>query len=163
MAVTLVRSIFAQFGRFPAREIAPSFSAPAPFSSSREGVSMLHTCRGVLLAGTAALALMFAGARVARAQDAVIRGTIKSDRGESVAGANVVIEELRVGVVSNATGQFTLLIPGARERGQQVAVRVRGIGFKPSSKAVTLTPGEESIDLRLSDDGSLLEGGGVSG
>src|SRR3989441_1737798 len=163
MTVTLVRSIFAQFGRFPAREIAPSVSVPAPFSSSREGVSMLHTCRGVLLAGTAALALMFAGARVARAQDAVIRGTIKSDRGESVAGANVVIEELRVGVVSNATGQFTLLIPGARVRGQQVVVRVRGTGFKPSSKAVTLTPGEQSIDVTLAYDVNLLEAVVVTG
>src|SRR5438309_335458 len=105
MTVTLVRSIFAQFGRFPAREIAPSVSVPAQFSSSREGVPMLHTCRGVLLAGTAALALMFAGARVARAQDAVIRGTINSDRGDSVAGANLVIEELRVGVASNASGR----------------------------------------------------------
>src|SRR2546427_262949 len=163
MTVTLVRSIFAQFGRFPAREIAPSVSVPAQFSSSREGVPMLHTCRGVLLAGTAALALMFAGARVARAQDAVIRGTIKSDRGESVAGANVVIEELRVGVVSNATGQFTLLIPGARVRGQQVVVRVRGIGFKPSSKAVTLTPGEQSLDLTLAYDVNLLEAVVVTG
>src|SRR5437773_1294013 len=126
MTVTLVRSIFAQFGRFPAREIAPSVSVPAPFSSSREGVSMLHTCRGVLLAGTAALALMFAGARVARAQDAVIRGTIKSDRGESVAGANVVIEELRVGRVTHATGQFTLVTPGSRVRGAEVVVRARG-------------------------------------
>ena len=124
---------------------------------------MLHTCRGVLLAGTAALALMFAGARVARAQDAVIRGTIKSDRGESVAGANVVIEELRVGVVSNATGQFTLLIPGARVRGQQVVVRVRGIGFKPNSKAVTLTPGEQSIDVTLAYDVNLLEAVVVTG
>src|SRR3989475_395413 len=163
MTVTLVRSIFAQFGRFPAREIAPSVSVPAQFSSSREGVPMLHTCRRVLLAGTAALALMFAGARVARAQDAVIRGTIKSDRGESVAGANVVIEELRVGVVSNATGQFTLLIPGARVRGQQVVVRVRGIGFKPSSKAVTLTPGEQSIDVTLAYDVNLLEAVVVTG
>src|SRR3989440_716020 len=163
MTVTLVRSIFAQFGRFPAREIAPSVSVPAQFSSSREGVPMLQTCRGVLLAGTAALALMLAGARVARAQDAVIRGTIKSDRGESVAGANVVIEELRVGVVSNATGQFTLLIPGARVRGQQVVVRVRGIGFEPSSKAVTLTPGEQSIDLTLAYDVNLLEAVVVTG
>src|SRR5947209_3376643 len=163
MTVTLVRSIFAQFGRFPAREIAPSVSVPAPFSSSREGVSMLHTCRGVLLAGTAALALMFAGARVARAQDAVIRGTIKSDRGESVAGANVVIEELRVGVVSNATGQFTLLIPGARVRGQEVVVRAGGIGFKPNSKAITLTAGEQTLDLTLAYDVNLLEAVVVTG
>src|SRR5437870_12474301 len=106
MTVTLVRSIFAQFGRFPAREIAPSVSVPAPFSSSREGVSMLHTCRGVLLAGTAALALMFAGARVARAQDAVIRGTIKSDRGESVAGANVATKGRGAGACPIAPGRL---------------------------------------------------------
>src|ERR1041384_7093209 len=96
--------------------------------SSREDVTMPHNRRGLLFAGVAALALFVAGAKSAQAQDAVVRGTITSDRGEPIAGANVVIDELRLGVVSNATGQYSLSVPGARVRGQPVVVRVRAIG-----------------------------------
>src|SRR6266566_2476453 len=131
--------------------------------SSREDVTMPHNRRGLLFAGALALALFVAGAKSAQAQDAVVRGTITSDRGEPIAGANVVIDELRVGVVSIATGQYTLSVPGARVRGQPVVVRVRAIGFKPNSKAITLTPGEQVVDLTLGYDVNLLEAIVVTG
>jgi TonB-dependent SusC/RagA subfamily outer membrane receptor len=156
-------------GRFPFRETAREFfAAPIPFaaipfSSPREGVSMLQKCRGVFFAGTAALALLLAGPRTVQAQDAVIRGTVTSDRGEPVAGANVLVEELRIGVLTNGQGQYTVLVPGARVRGQQVVVRVRAIGFKPNSKAVTLTSGEQAVDLVLAYDVNLLEAIVVTG
>src|SRR5256885_11320462 len=124
--------------------------------SSREDGTMLHNRRGLLLAGVAAFALLFVGATAAQAQDAVVRGTITSDRGEPISSANVVIDELRLGVVTNATGQFTLTVPGARVRGQQVVIRVRAIGFKPNSKAITLTAGEQIVDLALGHDVNLL-------
>jgi len=124
---------------------------------------MLHNRRGLLFAGVAALALVVAGAKSAQAQDAVVRGTITSDRGEPIPGANVVIDELRLGVVSNATGQYSLSVPGARVRGQPVVVRVRAIGFKPNSKAITLTPGEQVVDLALGYDVNLLEAIVVTG
>ena len=124
---------------------------------------MLHNRRGLLFVTVAALALFLAGARTARAQDAVVRGTISSDRGEPIPGANVVIEELRVGVVTNATGAYTLSVPGARVRGQQVVLRVRAIGFKPNSKTLTLTPGEQAVDLALGYDVNLLEAIVVTG
>ncbi|HJS42890.1 MAG TPA: SusC/RagA family TonB-linked outer membrane protein [Gemmatimonadales bacterium] len=118
---------------------------------------MLQNCRGVFFAGTAALALLLAGPRTIQAQDAVIRGTITSDRGEPVVGANVLVEELRMGVLTNAQGQYTVLVPGARVRGQNVVLRVRAIGFKPNSQVVTLTSGEQAVDLVLSYDVNLLE------
>ena len=124
---------------------------------------MLQNRRGLLFAGVAALALVVAGAKTLRAQDAVVRGTITSDRGEPIPGANVVIDELRLGVVTNATGQYTLSVPGARVRGQPVVVRVRAIGFRPASKAITLTPGEQAVDLTLGYDVNLLEAIVVTG
>ena len=124
---------------------------------------MPHNRRGLLFAMVAALALLVAGASTAWAQDAVVRGTITSDRGEPIAGANVVVEELRIGVVTSATGQYTLNVPGARVRGQPVVVRVRAIGFKPNSKSITLTPGEQAVDLTLGYDVNLLEAIVVTG
>ncbi len=124
---------------------------------------MLQNCRGLLFAGAAGLALLLAGPRAIQAQDAVIRGTITSDRGEPIVGANVLVEELRMGVLTNAQGQYTVLVPGARVRGQRVVLRVRAIGFKPNSKAVTLTSGEQAVDLVLGYDVNLLEAIVVTG
>src|SRR6266576_2813188 len=164
MTVSLVsKNRPAFFGRFPVRETARLSCVATPIPVSREGVSMLQNCRGVFFAGTAVLALLVASPRAALAQDAVIRGTITSDRGEPVAGANVLVEELRMGVLTNATGQYTVLVPGARVRGQPVVLRVRAIGFKPNSKAITLTPGEQAVDLVLSYDVNLLEAVVVTG
>src|SRR6266550_3365560 len=131
--------------------------------SSREDVPMPHNRRGLLFAMVAALALLVAGASTAWAQDAVVRGTITSDRGEPIPGANVVVDELRLGVITSATGQYTLNVPGARVRGQPVVVRVRAIGFKPNSKAIALTPGEQAVDLALGYDVNLLEAIVVTG
>lgn len=127
---------------------------------------MVHNRRGLLFAGLAVgggvLALL-AAAPVARAQDAVVRGTISSDRGEPIPGANVVIDALRLGVVTNPTGQYALTVPGARVRGQQVVLSVRAIGFKPGSKTISLTPGEQAVDLALGYDVNLLEAVVVTG
>jgi TonB-linked SusC/RagA family outer membrane protein len=48
-------------------------------------------------------------------------------------------------------------------RGQQVVLRVRAIGFKPNSKSVTLTSGEQAVDLVLAYDVNLLEAIVVTG
>src|SRR5262249_14143161 len=79
-----------------------------PGPSSPEDAPMPENRRGRLCAGAVARGLLVAGAPTARAQDAVVRGTIPSDRGEPIPGANVLIDELRLGVVTNATGQYTL-------------------------------------------------------
>src|SRR5919204_2049333 len=146
MIVALARTISPAFAkRLLTREVAVcSCAQMSRVPRSWEDVPMLHYCRGVLFAGFAALAIAILGAATpatAQAQDAVLRGKVTSDRGEAVSGANVVVEELRLGVTTNATGDFTITVPAARVRGQQIVVRARGIGFKPGSKAVTLTPG----------------------
>src|SRR5262245_26707934 len=163
MAVTLTRPIRPVFSERIRSEFARRAFWFPRIPSSREDVPMLHNRRGLLFAGAVALAFLVAGAKTAYAQDAVVRGTITSDRGEPIPGANVLVDELRLGVVTNATGQYTLNIPGARVRGQQVIVRVRAIGFKPNSKAITLTPGEQAVDLALGYDVNLLEAIVVTG
>src|SRR5437879_4101390 len=165
MTVALVRATIPAFvKRLLVREVAPcSIVHTSRIPRPREDDSMVHNCRGVLFAGLAALALSVVGAGTARAQDAVIRGKVISDRGEPVSGANVVVEELRLGASTNATGEYLLVVPGARVRGQQVVVRARGIGFKPNSKAITLTPGEQTVDLTLPYDVNLLEAVVVTG
>src|SRR5213596_2302936 len=164
MAVTSFRLIrLANKERIRFSEFARRAVFPPQIPSSREDAPMLQHRRGLLFAGVLALALFVAGAKSAQAQDAVVRGTITSDRGEPIAGANVLIDELRLGVVTTATGKYTLNVPGARVRGQPVVLRVRAIGFKPNTKAITLTPGEQAVDLTLGYDVNLLEAIVVTG
>jgi TonB-linked SusC/RagA family outer membrane protein len=124
---------------------------------------MLHIRHGVFFTVAASVAVLSAGAREARAQDAVIRGTVISERGEPVQAANVFVEDLRIAVSTSGTGQYVLTVPGARVRGQQVVVRVRAIAFKPASKAVTLTAGEQTVDVTLAYDVNMLEAVIVTG
>ncbi len=127
---------------------------------------MTHVRRGWWLTApvsAAALLLGGGGVRAAAAQDAVVRGRVTSDRGEPIAAASVIIEELRAGVNTGADGRYTLFVPAARVRGQDVVVRFRAVGFKPSSKAIKLIAGEQVVDVALLYDVNLLEAVVVTG
>jgi TonB-linked SusC/RagA family outer membrane protein len=124
---------------------------------------MTHVRRGWWLSAAFAAAALLGGVRVAMAQDAVVRGRVTSDRGEPIAAANVIIEELRASVTTGADGRYTLFVPAARVRGQDVVLRVRAIGFKPNSKALKLLPGEQAVDVTLPYDVNLLEAVVVTG
>ncbi len=99
-----------------------------------------------------ALALLVGTAAVAQAQNATITGKVTSDQGRPIEGANVFITELGLSVGSNAAGNFTILVPGARVRGQTVVLRVRAIGQRPDTKPVVLRPGAITQNFVLSAD-----------
>ncbi|PYO43426.1 MAG: hypothetical protein DMD29_02310 [Gemmatimonadetes bacterium] len=127
---------------------------------------MTHVRRGWWLSAAvsaAALLLGGGGVRAAAAQDAVIHGRVASDRGEPIPMANVIIEELRAGVTTGADGRYTLSVPAARVRGQDVVLRVRAVGFKPGSKALKLIAGDQTVDIVLTYDVNLLEAVVVTG
>jgi len=124
---------------------------------------MTHVRRGWWLSAACSAAALLGGARAAAAQDAVVRGRVTSDRGEPIAAASVIIEELRAGISTGADGRYTLFVPAARVRGQDVVLRVRAVGFKPNSKALKLLPGEQAVDLTLTYDVNLLEAVVVTG
>ena len=93
----------------------------------------------------------------AQAQNAVIRGTVRADNGEPVVGANVYILEVSASSPTSDRGVFTLNVPGDRVRGQSLQLRVRAIGYRPSSRAVTLTAGEQTVDFTLAADINRLD------
>ncbi len=118
---------------------------------------MLHKCLKVLFV------LAIGVAVPAWAQDAVVRGSIRSDRDEPVPVVGVQIPELQLQVLSGANGLYTIPIPAARVHGQPITVRVRSIGYKPQSKSVTLSPGEHVVDFTLATDVNMLEAIVVTG
>src|SRR6267154_2199070 len=118
---------------------------------------MLHKCLKAF-----SFALLVAAAPAA-AQDAIIRGTVKSDRDEQLQAAPVQFPDLNIQILSGVNGQYVVTIPAARVRGQEVLIRVRSIGHKPVTKTITLNPGEQTVDFVLPTDVNLLEAIVVTG
>lgn len=118
---------------------------------------MLHKCLKALAV------VLFAAAVPAAAQDAILRGTVTSDRGELVQVAAVQLPDLNLQVLTGANGQYTFVIPAARVRGQSISLRVRSIGHKPLTKVITLNAGEQTVDFVLATDVNMLEAIVVTG
>jgi TonB-linked SusC/RagA family outer membrane protein len=109
------------------------------------------------LATMLAVAAVAGGPGVAEAQNAVIRGTVRSDGGDPVAGANVYFLELNIQAATSEAGRYIITVPGDRVRGQSLQLRVRAIGYRPSSRLVTVTSGEQTVDFTLATDVNRLE------
>ena len=109
-----------------------------------------------MIAGVAIATLAAAPASLA-AQQATYRGSVRSSTGEPIAGASVYLGEISAQSATGENGQYILIVPGDRVRGQQIQLRVRAIGFRPSSRMVTITAGEHSVDFTLAADINRLE------
>jgi len=101
---------------------------------------------------TAVLALLLGAPSAARAQGATITGTVTDEGGRPLEGAQVMIDALNISVGTNAQGQYTIAIAGARVSGQQVMLRVRAIGYAPQGLSVTVSAGSQTRDFKLKQD-----------
>jgi TonB-linked SusC/RagA family outer membrane protein len=103
------------------------------------------------------LLLSVGSAEIAQAQNAAtITGRITAEGGQPLFGANITIEALAISVGTNEEGRYTMAIPGARVRGQQVVLRVRSFGYVPDQKTITLEGGSQSHDFTLKQDVNRL-------
>ncbi len=109
-----------------------------------------------LSASILALVLSLTTAVTAQAQGATVTGTVKSDAGQPLYGANVTIEALTVSVGTTEEGRYTITVPGARVRGQQVVIRARAIGYVPIVKTITINAGSQTVDFELKQDVNRL-------
>ncbi|HEX6967075.1 MAG TPA: SusC/RagA family TonB-linked outer membrane protein [Gemmatimonadaceae bacterium] len=94
-----------------------------------------------------------ASATAASAQGgATIKGTITAVGGGPLEGAQVAMQALLVGGVTDAKGTYSFQISAANVKGQTVTLTARRIGFSPVSKQVVLSPGEHTVDFTLPED-----------
>ncbi len=105
---------------------------------------------------TAVLALLFGVSATAVAQNVTITGKVLSDAGQPLYGANVVIEGLQISVGTNASGVYTIVVPGARVRGQAVVMRARAIGYVPQVRNFVLTAQTHNYDFEMKIDVNRL-------
>ena len=97
-----------------------------------------------------------AGSASAQDEATVISGKVTAEGGRALVGASVLISELNAGVLVNDEGRYTLLVPAARVRGQNVTLRARFIGYQPQAKTITLRPGPQTVDFSLAVDPTRL-------
>ena len=117
---------------------------------------MTRTLWAGLPRAAAVLALLTGSAAIAQAQNATIQGKVTTDQGRPIEGANIFITEMNLSVGSNAAGNFTITVPGARVRGQSVTLRARSIGMKPDAKPIVLRPGVINQNFVLAADVNRL-------
>ncbi|AHG89280.1 TonB-dependent outer membrane protein, SusC/RagA [Gemmatirosa kalamazoonensis] len=110
----------------------------------------LRTHSTFWLAGV--LVALGSAGRAAAQAPATINGRVTSDAGVPLPGANVIITELNISVGTNAQGGFTIQIPGARVNGQTVQLRVRSVGFQPTSRPVVVRSGTQTMNFELKTD-----------
>jgi TonB-linked SusC/RagA family outer membrane protein len=99
-----------------------------------------------------AASLLLPGALKAQGQTAVLTGTIKSEAGDPIENANVLIADLAVSVATNAAGHYTITVPAARAKGQTVTLMARAIGYKAAGKTVVLSAGSHVNDFAMTRD-----------
>ncbi|MCK3683226.1 TonB-dependent receptor [Maribellus sp. YY47] len=104
----------------------------------------INACKGLLLSCFCMLSFeMFA-------QNVTVTGTVKDDLGETVIGANVVIEgQTSIGTITDIDGNYTLV--NVPSKGSLV---VSFIGFKPQVIPIN---GRTTIDVILKSDSQTLE------
>ena len=106
-----------------------------------------------LSASILALLLSLSQAGIAQAQGAAtVTGRVQTEAGQALFGANVTIEALAISVGTTEDGRYSINIPGARVRGQQVVLRVRSFGYVPQVKSITLGEGSQTHDFALKQD-----------
>jgi len=104
-----------------------------------------------LLVGLASVVL--AGSTHAQGTQAtVLTGSVKSEQGQPLQGANVVITELNVSVGTNEQGVYRVTLAPERVRGQTVVMRIRAIGFQPQQKSIVIAAGTITTDFTLKID-----------
>jgi TonB-linked SusC/RagA family outer membrane protein len=94
---------------------------------------------------------------LAYAQDAVVKGTITGPGGQPLEGAQVSVQSLLVGAVTDAKGFYSFSVSASNAKGQTVDIIARRLGFSPVTKQLALTAGEHTLDFALQEDVRRLD------
>lgn len=111
----------------------------------------------LLRAAASLIVSVFALPAMANAQDAVVKGTITGPAGQPLQGAQVSVQSLLVGGVTDEKGFYSFTISAGNVKGQTVDIVARRLGFSPVTQQVALTAGEHTLDFSLKEDVRRLD------
>lgn len=83
-----------------------------------------------------------------------IQGHVADDRGEPLVGANVIVVGTTRGAVTDASGNFSILVPSP---GAETVVQARLLGYKSTRQSVTQTSGIVDVSFNLTLDALQMD------
>ncbi|WP_233265967.1 TonB-dependent receptor domain-containing protein [Formosa sp. L2A11] len=83
-----------------------------------------------------------------------LNGTIKTEQGEPVIGANISIKSINTGTTTNFDGYYAIKLT----EGKSYSIEISYIGYNTINKTVTITSGKTTHDFTLSESSYMLEG-----
>ena len=89
------------------------------------------------------------------AQETNLTGTVNTEAGVPVQAANVFVASLNIGAVTNAQGQYLLILPASPT---VVDVTASRIGRASQTQAITLQPGTQVLNFVLGEDPLRVDG-----
>ncbi|MEM8566806.1 MAG: TonB-dependent receptor [Bacteroidota bacterium] len=99
------------------------------------------------------IGIFFTALGNATAQDGFVTGTVEDAKGESVAFANVLIEQLKTGSSTDANGSYRISLPPG-----EYDVQVSAIGFATQRQKVSIQAGSTStLNFVMSEDITNLQ------
>ena len=104
-----------------------------------------------------AAGLMLAAPGLSAQNPSILAGQITTPEGQPLLSASVFLESLNLGVSTNASGQYVLIVPASRATGQTLDMTVSMIGRASVTQQVTLSPGTQEFDFVLTTDPLLLD------
>ncbi|HEX6965146.1 MAG TPA: SusC/RagA family TonB-linked outer membrane protein [Gemmatimonadaceae bacterium] len=120
---------------------------------------MKQLCR-VLVGACAVLGLP---ALAVAQQPTTITGRVTSEGGIPLASAQVYLEGMSLGGLTQADGSYSITVPADRATGQQATLTARLIGYKQASAPITLSAGHLTHDFQLTVNPVQLQGVVVTG
>ncbi len=103
------------------------------------------------------LAMAALAPQAVQAQEAVtLTGLVTEEGGRPLDGATVFVTELNQGATTNAQGRYTMVVPAARVRGQEVTISARFIGYTQVSRRITLSGSSVETNFELKQDVNRL-------
>ena len=100
------------------------------------------------------LAMLIAAPTVS-AQETNLTGTVRTESGAPVASASVLVGSLNLGALTNAQGQYLLVLPSGPT---VVDVTASFIGRASQTQAITLSAGTQTLDFVLGEDPFRVQG-----
>jgi TonB-dependent SusC/RagA subfamily outer membrane receptor len=86
------------------------------------------------------------------AQGLKITGKVTDMKGEAIVGANVYIQSLNIGTVTDIDGRYTLAVRAADANGQQADLTASIVGSKKKTVKVTLSGETKTVNFQLEED-----------
>ena len=78
-----------------------------------------------------------------------VTGRVTNEAGAALSLATVYVEALGIGTQTSEDGRYSLVVPAARVRGQQVSLGARAIGFRSMASLITLSGTAITKDFTL--------------